>query len=195
MRVTRRCRYLSTVWDTDIGIWCILAWLPVAICFFVCRHFHSRTDAGTCVHQRLPPLHLCHIMRRYARAEVSFKDKDCKDKCFSICQALALLLFVLPFTFSFFLNGCFLADMDSRFYFDGGALGRTTPIVVGDTVYSNGQAVNSDCSSSGASPNCLHSRVHVACFNQTYPGERPLTEIPTYVLFTDAFDSSMSMIG
>ena len=29
-------------------------------------------------------------------------------------QALALLLFIVPFTLSFFLNGCFEADMDSR---------------------------------------------------------------------------------
>lgn len=29
-------------------------------------------------------------------------------------QALALLLFIVPFTLSFFLNGCFEADMDNR---------------------------------------------------------------------------------
>ena len=45
----RRCSYLSTNWDTDIGIWSILAWLPSSAVFFVCRHFHSQTDAGMCV--------------------------------------------------------------------------------------------------------------------------------------------------
>ncbi len=29
-------------------------------------------------------------------------------------QALALVLFIVPFTFSFFVNGCFEADMDNR---------------------------------------------------------------------------------
>ena len=47
--------------------------------------------------------------------------------------------------------------------------------------YASGQPVNSDCSAAGSSPNCVHSRVHIACFNQTYPGERDLKEIPTYV--------------
>jgi hypothetical protein len=29
-------------------------------------------------------------------------------------QAFALVLFIVPFTFSFFVNGCFEADMDNR---------------------------------------------------------------------------------
>ena len=29
--------YLCTAWDTDIGIWSLLAWLPVGAAFFVTR--------------------------------------------------------------------------------------------------------------------------------------------------------------
>jgi hypothetical protein len=59
----------------------------------------------------------------------------------------------------------------------------TQPALMSRCSYSNGQRTNSHCSSTGSpsSPNCVHSRVYVPCFNQSYPGERPLSEIPTYI--------------
>jgi hypothetical protein len=82
------CRYLSTTWDTDIGIWAILAWWPSSSCFFVCRHFHLQTDAGKCV-----PVYAINVITaaiqlrcRYGRSEQAFKDKACKDKCVTVCQ-------------------------------------------------------------------------------------------------------------
>jgi hypothetical protein len=174
--------------------------------------------------------------------------------CSQTMQALVLVLFIVPFTLSFFLNGCFEADMDNRLPPPSSCLhAACSPLTISrrppDTItkaalwavsdacssaqhdafaettrrhhrhsrrrhsvsaslshpprcqpvlspscppppphclfsplsYSNGQPVNSDCSAAGSSPNCVHSRVHIACFNQTYPGERPLSEIPTYV--------------
>jgi hypothetical protein len=68
---------------------------------------------------------------RYAGSERRFTEKTLKDKCLTICQVsctahnlqlrvttsqvAVLLLFILPFTVSFFINGCFEADMDNRY--------------------------------------------------------------------------------